>query len=65
MRIITFISTLLLAANLLMAQEALFNHYGKTEGIASNEIYDIAQDKTGRIWVATRVKWIIFQMEQK
>ena len=53
MRILTFISAILLVVNLLTAQEALFNHYGKTEGLSSNEIYDIAQDKTGRIWVAT------------
>jgi len=53
MRIITFILAFLLSVNLLTAQEALFNHYGKTEGLSSNEIYDIAQDKTGRIWVAT------------
>ena len=53
MRILAFIVAFLLTSNLLTAQDALFNHYGKSEGLSSNEIYDIAQDNAGRIWVAT------------
>ncbi len=36
-----------------IGQEALFNHYGKSEGLSSSEVFDLNQDKSGRIWVAT------------
>ncbi|MAZ36690.1 MAG: hypothetical protein CL842_04485 [Crocinitomicaceae bacterium] len=55
MRILAFIVAFLLTSNLLTAQDALFNHYGKSEGLSSNEIYDIAQDNAGPQTVTVRI----------
>lgn len=53
MRALVIFISLYLISNLAFGQDALFNHFGKAEGLTSNEVYDIAQDAENRIWVAT------------
>ena len=53
MRALILFISLYLISNLAFGQDALFNHFGKAEGLTSNEVYDISQDADNRIWVAT------------
>ncbi len=54
MRVAIILLCVLAWSNILLGQEALFNHFGKNEGLRSNDIYAISEDNTGRIWVASR-----------
>jgi len=49
-----FIYVFILHCDMLWGQSYLVHRYTEAEGLPSATVYDITQDKAGRIWVATR-----------
>ena len=47
------LSTLLLAPFLSRAQEPVMKRFTKWDGLPSNEVFDVAQSKTGFLWLGT------------
>lgn len=53
LRTVVLLFAAVLSAFVLCAQQPLLKHFTVKEGLPSNEVYFITQDKKGRIWICT------------
>ncbi len=53
MKKLILIIVLLISISLLKAEDIYFQHYGINEGLSSNVVFGIVEDKDGLLWIAT------------
>ncbi len=53
MKCLNVLTAFLLCTMCCIAQEPYYRHFGVEDGLPSTEVYDILQDRSGFIWIAT------------